>query len=85
MLFRSMIGEGLSLREDVPAVATFRQSCHCWQQGNTSLHPPVGQECPMGCHPDGPDAKRLMEQVLERIRSWDGENLSARIAAYAKP
>jgi hypothetical protein len=39
----------------------------------------------MGCHPDGPDAKRLMEQVLERIRSWDGENLSARIAAYAKP
>ncbi|MEV0681694.1 hypothetical protein AB0I60_34750 [Actinosynnema sp. NPDC050436] len=29
-----------------------------------------------------PDPGRLMEQVLERIRTWDGRSLSARIGAY---
>lgn len=35
-----------------------------------------------GVYGHGPDAERLIEQVLERIRSWDGESLSARIEAY---
>jgi protein-L-isoaspartate(D-aspartate) O-methyltransferase len=35
-----------------------------------------------GVYGHGPDADQLMERVLERIRSWDGESLSARIAAY---
>jgi protein-L-isoaspartate(D-aspartate) O-methyltransferase len=35
-----------------------------------------------GVYGHGPDAERLIGHVLERIRSWDGESLSARIEAY---
>ncbi|MET8763075.1 methyltransferase, FxLD system [Lentzea sp. NPDC004782] len=35
-----------------------------------------------GVYGHGPDADQLMERVLERIRSWDGESLSAQIHAY---
>jgi protein-L-isoaspartate(D-aspartate) O-methyltransferase len=35
-----------------------------------------------GVYGHGPDAKLLIEQVLERIQSWDGTSLSAHIAAY---
>ncbi|MGM1060635.1 methyltransferase, FxLD system [Saccharothrix sp. Mg75] len=35
-----------------------------------------------GVYGYGSDAGQLIEQMLERIRSWDGQSLSARIGAY---
>ncbi|MGM1058378.1 methyltransferase, FxLD system [Saccharothrix sp. Mg75] len=62
----------------VPAVATGESLAYL------GLRPvaddPSARE--FGVYGHGPDAGRLMEQVLQRIRSWDGQSLSARIGAY---
>lgn len=47
----------------------------------TPAHP-GRSACEFGVYGHGPDAKDLIDQVIQHIRSWDGSSLGARIKVF---